>query len=684
MNNNFTINAFNVAGDSISDFSDSISLIIQTKDNPHGDSLIGRDTCCFGDTIKLTVSLPQYLCPTNGSLRLFRDDDGDVSFYKLKPLKKETKEHTDSVWHIALDTSVICAKEENSGLFYYRFEFDTVHGHCFFSKAPSSLQPILRFQDENIASFQLTVIQPDSDTPTWMQGGVMYHIFVDRFAKGEETIHRQKAHIPDRDDAVYNTDWYNGIPQHAKFPGGEVKNNEFFGGTLWGVAEKLPYLESLGVTTLYLSPIFRAYSNHKYDTGDYEEIDPSFGGEKAFDCLIRKAKQSGIRIICDGVFNHTGDDSKYFNRYGHYPDNGAYNSDNSPYKDWYRFRDAKSKDKYDCWWGVKVLPALKSDEPSMREYFCGENGIIHRWMQKGVYGWRLDVADELNDLFLNDLHDRVRKENTEGLIIGEVWEDASFKIAYNKRRKYFRGHQLDSVMNYPFRNGILSYLKSGDASELIETVKEIVSHYPAKAVHNLMNLLGTHDTERILTILAGEPTGDRDNDELAQIKMSPSQRIYGLYLLKIAAIIQFTLPGVPCIYYGDEAGMEGYRDPFNRYPFPWGKEENELTDFYRLLGKIRKTYHSVYAKGDIVFQESDMSAQHGVLIYSRTYAEESIMTIVNLGNTDYTLNVFFSTPLITNNITCNNNKEKSVMSKEDSITVPAGCAVLVKKTAGKY
>ena len=582
-----------------------------------GSGAVCTNTVCrFTDRLTFSVPLQQAFETQGGRMRLFRDDDGAVLWLDMTV-------DAAGVWSVSVKASEVCVSEENSGLFYFRFEFDTRYGHLIYAKEPCGFGAVYKWRDEDVHAFQWTVTEDGFTPPETDCGGIMYHVFVDRFAKSSAY-----PDMPRRADAEYNDDWYEGIPQHAKYPGGEVENNEFFGGNLWGVAEKLPYLQSLGVTVLYLSPIFRAYSNHKYDTGDYETVDASFGGDAAFAHLLAEAKRAGIRVICDGVFNHTGDDSRYFNRYGKYDSLGAYQSEESRYYPWFRFR--AYPDDYDCWWGVKVLPALYSGNEDFREYICGPEGILHKWMQMGVSGWRLDVADELDDRFLYDLRKRVKAEKPDGVIYGEVWEDASNKIAYDKRRRYFRGGQLDSVMNYPFRDGILSFVRDGDAAALAYAVQMIWKHYPVGCTHLLMNLLGTHDTERIISALAAKPCGDRDNDELAMMHMTEEERSRGRTLVGLASVLQFTLPGIPCIYYGDEVGMEGYRDPLNRRPYPWGKEDHALLAHYRRLSAIRRN-HRVFARGDIEI----LHAENGVFDFVRSCVEETLRICVNRSDHAY-------------------------------------------------
>ena len=450
----------------------------------------------------------------------------------------------------------------------------------------------------------VTVYKKDFKTPDWLKGGIIYQIFPDRFAKSE----KKKTSV--RDGAVCKNDWYNGIPDYPEKPGDAFANNCFFGGSLYGIAEKLDYLLSLGVTTVYLNPIFEAASNHKYDTGNYFKVDEGFGGEAGLKKLISEIKKRGMHLILDGVFNHTGDDSVYFNKYGSYDSVGAYQSVSSPYYDWYDFKSYP--DEYASWWGVKILPSINKKSKSFREFICGKDGVVRHYLKLGIDGWRLDVADELSDGFLDALRKASIEEKKDALIIGEVWEDASYKIAYGSRRKYFRGTQLDSVMNYPLRNAITDYVISGNSEIIAKTAVSLYLHYPKDVSDVLMNHLGTHDTERIINVLASDGSLSMTNRELADYKMSPSDRGRGKELLKLAAFLLYTLPGVPSVYYGDEIGLEGGRDPFNRMPYPWGKEDTELLSFFTELGTFRHR-HKEFTDGIFsVIYEGD-----GLFIYRR-------------------------------------------------------------------
>ena len=532
------------------------------------------------------------------------------------PLHLVKTENGVDFYTLALDTEELCGNNE-SGLFYY--ELLLVRGwDTLFSSTLNNVD--LTFERESGSRFRLLVYKKDFSTPSWFAGGVMYHIFLDRFCQGKG---KTQLHA----DAIVNPDWQNGIPQYPRKNGDPIPNNVFFGGNLWGVIEKLDYLASLGVTVLYLSPIFKAYSNHRYDTGDYEVIDEFLGGEDAFDALIKEAHKRGMRIILDGVFNHTGDDSRYFNRRGNYSEVGAYQSTESPYAKWYHFRAFPND--YECWWNIEILPRLNHENQDCRHYFTGDNGVIAQWTSRGVDGWRLDVADELSDAFLDELR-HVVKKNTEdeGLIIGEVWENAVDKIAYGNRRRYLSGEQLDSVMNYPFRNAVLAFVRDGDAETFYHILTEIYASYPKTVSHSLMNLLGTHDTARILTLLGDGGKGEcLPNDTLAHLTLTQAERENALTLLKMASVLQFCAFGVPSVYYGDEAGVEGYGDPFCRKPFPWGREEESLLSHYRALGKLRKE-HSALTDGDFRFVEHGETS----FVFERANAKERILVFANMGD----------------------------------------------------
>ena len=501
-----------------------------------------------------------------------------------------------------------------TGLYFYYFRIGDDYFGCGALRR-GSFMPL-----KNLVSWQITVYDKQYRTPDWMKGGVMYQIFPDRFYKAGD--------LPIAQGKILRDDW-GGLPNYRPNEFGKVLNNDFFGGNLAGITEKLDYLHDLGVTVIYLNPIFEAYSNHRYDTGDYLKIDPLLGETKDLDNLVSEAKARGIHIVLDGVFNHTGSDSRYFNRYNHYDSVGAYQSPYSPYFDWYTFHSYP--DSYDSWWGIETLPAVNETSPSYQEFIFGENGVLKTWLKHGIGGYRLDVADELPDFFLEKLRKAVKDCNSEAVIIGEVWEDASNKIAYSKRRKYLQGHELDSVMNYPLKDAIISYVLSGNTKQLRETIDLLIDHYPKQTLDVLMNILGTHDTSRILTVLSGKTCSNKD--EMAVTFLTEREKASAKMKLMMAAVLQFTLPGIPCIFYGDENGMEGFIDPFCRRCYDWTKSDNELIAFYKQLGKIRQN-NKVFRDGEY----KEIFGDNSCLVYSRQNGtDDSIYVYVNNSSDVYTM-----------------------------------------------
>lgn len=500
---------------------------------------------------------------------------------------------------------------EKAALYKYHFEYDTSWGTSRIYHAGNGLAAIKGDGED----WQLTVYDKDFHTPEWLRGGIIYQIFPDRFASSGT----KKQNVPS--DRVLRTD-RDGDPYWIPTAEGKVLNNDYFGGDLNGIEQKLGYLKSLGVTCIYLNPIFEAQSNHRYDTADYEKIDSMLGTEKDFKSLCESAKKLGIRIMLDGVFSHTGDDSRYFNRYSRYDSLGAYQSKESPYYGWYKFN--KWPDDYKSWWGIEILPEVNEDNSDFIEYITGKNGIARKWLKLGASGWRLDVADELPDEFLDEFRKAVKEEKADGLVLGEVWEDASNKSSYGKLRRYLLGKQLDSVMNYPFAGAVIDFIRDANAELFASRVMSIVENYPKEVLDVLMNHLSTHDTMRAITALAGENCAYRDRKWQSTHSLDEREYHYGMKLLMAASAMQFALPGVPTIYYGDEAGMQGYKDPFNRRCYPWGKENGELVEWYKKLGKIRNE-NSVFKDGRFEI----LSAVAGCVAFSRKNDDEAILVISN-------------------------------------------------------
>ena len=537
------------------------------------------------------------------------------------------------------------------GLYFYHFTYETPfgRGNIFLHSAGcGEISPEGK-------EWQLTVYDRNYQTPQWIKGGIMYQIFPDRFFKGHGNI----KNVPEDRIIHENT---SDIPVWKPNEHGKILNNDYYGGNLKGIEEKLPYIASLGVNVIYLNPIFEAHSNHRYNTADYSKIDSLLGDEKDFKSLCKKADEYGIKIILDGVFSHTGSDSIYFNKEGRYQSNGAYNSTGSPYKDWFTF---EGNGKYKSWWGIDTLPETNEDNESFIEYIAGKNGIAEKWLECGAYGYRLDVADELPDKFLDEFCKNVKKLNNDYVVIGEVWEDATNKISHGGRRKYLLGEQLDSVMNYPFASAILTFMRYGVAENFMESVVTICENYPKTALDCLMNHIGTHDTARILTSLIYDSIEHKPRNIQVDCRLTDEEYEKAKTLLKSATVLQYTLPGFPSIYYGDEVGVQGGGDPFNRSFFPWGAEDEEILEWYRKLGKVRNSLKCL-ENGDF----KPYSAMLSCVAYMREAENEKIMVIANRNyhEIDYYLSDEFRY------------KEELIYDAQvtDFVKIPANSAVIIK------
>ena len=490
-------------------------------------------------------------------------------------------------------------------------------------------------EERELAEFQQTVYKKNH-TPAWFGEGVSYQIFPDRF---------RRTHIPMADGMIGNryihADWNEPVFFEPRTQEPEWCY-DFYGGNLMGIKEKLPYLKSLGVGTIYLCPIFEASSNHRYNTADYLRIDPLMGTEDDFRDLCEEAKDMDIRIMIDGVFNHSGHDSRYFNASGYYPELGAAQSKDSPYYSWYRF--PRWPDCYESWWGMPTLPSVNELDPTYLDFIVtSKDSVVRRWLRAGASAWRLDVADELPDAFIAAIRKAMEEENPDSFLMGEVWEDASNKIAYSERRRYFLGDELHGVMNYPFRTAALEYLRGGDAANFFYRMEDIRENYPPDAFYGAMNFLSTHDTPRMLTLL-GVPEGDTPEDkaERALYRLSVNARELAEQRLRLGALLLFCFPGSPLIYYGDEAGMEGMEDPFNRGTYPWGAEDSDLVRFHQALGQLRASRKSLQ-KGDLRYHY----AKGSVLAFSRTYEDESTMLVLNASTDALTVTIPCEKTLLT-------------------------------------
>ena len=435
--------------------------------------------------------------------------------------------------------------------------------------------------------FQITVYDPAYKTPAWMRDGVMYQIMVDRFYHGEgtdELMHRKDHTKPELHDK------WDEMPFLNVSENGDNFAHDFFGGNLEGVRQKLPYLKELGVNVIYFNPIFEARTNHKYDTGDYTKVDPMFGDEQTLRTLCKEARDMGIRIMLDGVFSHIGDDSVYFNRRGTFGEKiGAYRDPDSPYYKWFNFK--KWPDEYDCWWGFRTLPNVNEmDEDFRRHILNGEDAVVKHWVRQGTSGWRLDVADELPMEFLRELRKEVKSVDEDAAVLGEVWEDASHKVAYGQMRSYVLGDTLDSVMNYPLREALIDFLMGRkNAGAVVSGLNAIQQNYPRPFLYSLMNLMGSHDRPRILNVLAGNDGNDIPRDKRAHHALTQEEKMIGTLRQRMMLRMIVSVPGMPCVYYADEAGMEGCADPFCRRTYPWGNEDKQLLAYYRGMIAMRNS-----------------------------------------------------------------------------------------------
>lgn len=572
-----------------------------------------------GVQITFSISLSDSILPTRCELLLYKADEFDA------PARYEM---TINRAHVGYNRYGCTILPEPVGQLYF---------YCFEVTAGGERRQIRRVDshygdfDENGALWQLTVYDRDFHAPQLYSRGIIYQIFPDRFYNSGVP----KDNVPK--DRTLHQNW-NDMPEYLPNQNGEITNSDYFGGDLRGIAEQLDYLQDLGVSLIYLNPIFEAHSNHRYNVANYFKVDPLLGTNEDFQLLCRQARARGIGIVLDGVFSHTGSDSVYFNKAGRYGEGGAYRDPKSPYRDWYKFTEYPQK--YHSWWGFETLPEIIEENEDYLEFICGEHGVIRYWMSLGAQGFRLDVADELPDVILDRLRQAVKAANPEGILIGEVWEDASNKISYSQRRHYLLGSQLDSVMNYPFMNAILRYVRYGDSNTLYHGILTILENYPAPAVQMLFSSLSTHDTPRAITQLAGEEYKGGDRSWQAQHYLLPPEMYRrGCSLLLIAYTILYFLPGNPCLYYGDEMGVCGWRDPFNRTTYPWNSGDEALRERFRLLGSLYRenaflaeaNFLPVSCTGEVFVFTRDAQSRALTVAVNRSDAPQDVSLVTEQG-----------------------------------------------------
>lgn len=478
------------------------------------------------------------------------------------------------------------------GVYGYWFELETTEGRyalqnnkdtVYWTREKGSMgaATVERLPDNlaRVRRYRQTIYAPDFTVPGWARDVVYYYVFPERFRNGDETNDprpgggRPQDRYQDRD--VERHPRWNEKPFKPGTGDGSdaLHNNDFFGGDLAGLTSKLGYIKSLGANAIYLTPVFRAPSNHKYDAADYKQIDPAFGSNDDFVRLCAEAAKLGIRVIPDTSLNHVGSDSPYFNRFGNFPAGGAFDNGRinptSPYASWFKFKPEETDpDKqYQGWVGVKDLPEIDKDSPSFRAYaYRDPDSVTNYWLDRGAAGWRMDVAPWVPDDFWREWRQAVKAKKPDALTVAETWFDAS---------KFLLGDMFDSTMNYIFRNAVLDYAAGKSARATYANLELIREAYPPQALYALMNLLSTHDQPRALHHFGYRDDGD------AQALRQAKQR------LRLAVFFQMTYPGSPTIYYGDEVGLGGGDDPYNRAPYPWADEGGQpdrtlLSDFRRL------------------------------------------------------------------------------------------------------
>ena len=508
--------------------------------------------------------------------------------WKKYPLKhvKNNESHAYFEGNLHLDTKAI---------YHYLFKFNINNNPYSYSdkgiyKDKNPNNETLQRKDDYDNSFKMSV---NFNVPDWAKGKIMYHIFVDRFRKSNDN---KLVDMPRR---MIHKNWNDEVSlgPNEKFTnevGREVWNVDFFGGDLAGIVEKLDYIKSLGVSILYLSPIVYSQSNHRYDTSDYEKVDPYIGINEDLKILCDEAHKRGMKVILDAVFNHTGNDSKYFNEYGTFSEQGAFNNPDSKYAKFYRKKYVDGKLLYDYWWGFYNLPECDGNSFEWQNYIAGVGGVIDLWFSLGIDGLRLDVADELTDEFIEKIRIAVKRNKEDGLILGEVW-----KNPMRMNRGYLSSAKgMDSVMNYLFVDSLIRYFKYADVSKLNNIIKEILNEYPEDTIYSLMNFTSTHDISRGINLFTDKDVFKKDGEWVWNLKNEGLEYLNSLNLTKeeyekakkIYMTYIFTLcflPGNLSIFYGDEAGITGYGNLLNRKSYPWDMEDKDLVNYFKYIGNIR-------------------------------------------------------------------------------------------------
>lgn len=538
-----------------------------------------------GQKVKLSIDIEKEIVV---AIELLQFDGTKVNM----GMEKEYLNSGNYRYSIEIDT------EDALGVLGYYFILIDGYDRVYYGNNDEHLGGIGQIYTYNPVPYQITIYKK-SNLPEWYKEGIIYQIFVDRFCNGNDD---GSINNPKKNSFIYGR--WDDTPVYIKDYQGRTIRWDFYGGNIRGIIKKLDYIKSLGVNIINLSPIFKSSSCHKYDAGDYDIIDEMFGTEEDFKELCEKAKSKDIKIILDGVFSYTSSDSRYFNKAGNYDEIGAYQSPNSKYHNWYKFN--RYPYGYECWWGIEGRPNINVMHNSYIDFLVNrDDSIIKKWIDLGASGWRLNVTDELPDEFIEIIRDRLDTLDKETVLIGDVWDDASNKISYSKKRRYLYGKEIQSVTNYPLRESLINFTRGYIKSDkLKKKVMSLYENYPREVFLGNINLIGTSDTERILTVLDGN-----------------------MRCLKIIVALQFTIPGVPLIYYGDETGVTGGKDPDNRKSYPWENEDVDLIGFYKRIAQIRNGQDAL-KKGDF----NIFDTEEDIFAFERVYENERIVVVVNISN----------------------------------------------------
>ena len=552
----------------------------------------------------LLFKLPKGVITKNNNVKFFveysDEKEPNIAYFMIKRDEDHTyqylqMEKVEGGYYFEYDFN-------ESGHYWYNFQF-VFDGYCLYLNRSFDTRSLVA--DYKGDDYLQLVTEKEYECTDCLQGGIIYQIFVDRFCKEGE--------VKNRKPLILRDDWGGSLHKNTTDP--IFVNLEVFGGNFKGIISKLDYLKNLGVTTIYLNPIQLANSNHKYNTSNYMKIDDMYGTETEFKQLVDEAQKQGIQIIIDGVYNHTGSDSIYFNKDGNFDTLGAYRSKNSKYYNWFNF--IEYPDKYYSWWGIDTLPSINHECDDFQDYITGDDGVIDKFMKLGVAGVRLDVVDEITDRFVSKIANRVHKYGKNKVVMGEVWENAAIKESYGARRKYFAENELNSVMNYPIKETVLEYIRTGSPINLESTIRMLENDYPKVVRDNLMNFLTTHDTTRVFSELLAHTEGDEET---------------AANLYKIATALIFTLPGVPSIFYGDEYGMRNDSGS-SRGCFDWNNYKNDIYKWFKKLTKIRKFKALKDGETNVLY------CQYGKFIFERVGEDERIVVLANLHETNLDVNL---------------------------------------------